>query len=276
MFRRYWFLRARQVQRKLIPHDSDCAIVRSILRRLCNEGWLRKHQPKMVDTMSGGYSTAPIYTITTQGASVLAAEINDARYLLAAEPSFSQWMSLSHYCALSSLHIMIDDAFVDKDYVKQTALYFEHEVVNPEAKDGSKYLLHMTVSKPGEKPLFCCPDSAFETDVRGNRRAWLTEFETGSDTPKRVFAKKHKGTIGIALTGTWKRIFPESSAFRVLCFCPSEAWMHALRKEFVGSKAAEYWRFCATPLVNAQSFLHGEIFYTADKEGPAALLPRPT
>jgi hypothetical protein len=279
MFRRYWFLRARQVQRRLIPHDDDCAIARSILRRLCTDGWLRKHNPKMVDTLSGSHSAAPIYTITATGASMLATEMNDASYLIAAEPNFSQWMSLNHYCALSSLHMMIDDALGGKDYVKQTALHFEHEVVSREGQGGSRYLLHMTVNKTGEKPLFCCPDSAFETEVRTTkaiaRRAWFTEFETGSDTPKRVFAKKHKGYEGIDLNGMWKRIFPASEDFRVLCFCPSESWMHALRKEFVKSKAAEFWRFCATPNVNVEKFLHDDVFFKADK-GPAAFTPRPS
>ncbi len=279
MFRRYWFLRARQVQRRLIPHDDDCAIARSILRRLCNDGWLRKHQPKMVDTLSGGNSTAPIYTITATGASMLAAEMNDASFLITSEPNFSQWMSLNHYCALSSLHMMIDGALDGKNYVRQTALYFEHEVACPDAQGGSKYLLHMTVNKTGEKPLFCCPDSAFETEVNTTkaivRRAWFIEFETGSDTPKRVFAKKRKGYEAIADNGMWKRIFPASEEFRVLCFCPSESWMHALRKEFVKAKAAKNWRFCSTSKVNAETFLHGEIFFTAEG-GPAAMTPVPT
>src|SRR5258708_5403425 len=118
--RRYYFFRARQVQSRLVPRDGDCSITRSILRRLTQAVLLRKHQPKMIDTLAGNNSAAPIYTITAKGASVLAAEANDAGYLLTAEPSFSQWMSLNHYCALTSLHMMADDAFAGQEYVQQT------------------------------------------------------------------------------------------------------------------------------------------------------------
>src|SRR5258708_1540886 len=94
MFRRYFFLRARQVQSRLIAHDDDCAITRSRLRRLVGEGCLRKHQPKMVDPLLGN-GAPPIYTITTKGSSVLTAETGDANYLLAVDPNFSNWMSLN-------------------------------------------------------------------------------------------------------------------------------------------------------------------------------------
>jgi Replication-relaxation len=271
---RYYYLRARQIQRRLLPHDDDCAITRSRLRKLVEFGWVRKHAPKMVDPFSTNNSSSPVYTITTGGASMLAVETGDSSYLIANEPNFSQWLSLNHYCALSALHMIIDDAFVGKDFVRMTKLYFEHEVINPDATDGSKYRLHTTLSKPGEKQLFCCPDSAFETEILDEtKRAWFVEYETGSDAPKRVFAKKHRGAAKFAADKCWTRIFPEAADCRILCFCPNAAWRDALRKEFIGKPGEDVWRFCATPDVKPETFLHGAIMYTA-KEGPLAIFPR--
>ena len=276
LLRRYYYLRARQVQGRLLPHDDDCAITRSRLRRLIEQGLVRKHQPKMVDPFSGNNSAAPIYTITAKGASMLVAEEGDNKQLLAGETGFGQWLSLNHYCSLSSLHMIIDDALAGKSYVKQTGLYFEHELLDPEAKDLSKrYVLHTTVSKPGEKPLFFCPDSAFETEVKGHRRAWMTEYETGSDVPRRVVAKKHKGVAGFAAGGHLTTIFPQSRDFRVIAFCPNAGWRDALRREFVGKPGHEFWLFCSTLAVKTETFLHESILFTSDK-GPFPFLPRPS
>jgi len=278
LLRRYYYARARQVQQRLVPNDDDCSITRSILRRLLSAGLLRKHVPKMVDPLSMNNSAAPIYTITMKGASVLASITNDSSCLLNSEPGFSQWMSLNHACALTSLHMLIDDAITAQSYVKQTGLVFEHEVINPDAKDGSKYLLHMQVSKPGEKLIFCIPDSAFETDINGTKRAWFTEFQTGDgDHPKRVFAKKHQGYEKLADNEGWRRVFPSATSFRVLCFCAGgTAWRDALRKEFAAAKKGKHWGFMATSDLTVESFLHDPIVYAADKATPFPLIPRPT
>src|SRR5438552_6234699 len=91
--------------------------------------------------------------------------------------------------------------------------------------------------------IYCCPDSAFETELNGNRRAWYVEYETGADgSPMRVVAKKHKGYAGLA-QGKFKRHFPEARSLRVLCFCPSPGWRDAMRREMKGKPGEELWLF---------------------------------
>src|SRR5439155_1358503 len=107
------------------------------------------------------------------------------------EPNFADWMSLTHYCALSSLHITIDAAFAQQNRVRMHKLFFEHEVINASAEKGAPFRLHTTVNPL--PAIYCCPDSAFEIEISNHRRAIFIEREMGSDLPARVVAKKHKG-----------------------------------------------------------------------------------
>lgn len=267
--RRYFFLRASQIRDLVIPHDKDASITRDCLRRLHAEKLVHRNDPRMVNPLTN--TAPPIYVLTQKGSCELAAATNDCSLLLTVEPNFRDWMSLNHYCGLSSLHILTDAAFAAQTRVRQTALYFEHEVINPEATDGQRYRLHTAVSQL--PPLFCCPDSAFETDLSGHRRAWYCEYETGSDgSPKRVVAKKHKGYAGLGQFNLFKRHFPQARDFRVIAFCPNASWREAMRREIKGKPGCEYWLFVSLAEVKAETFLSGPHIYSAER-GPFPLIP---
>lgn len=270
LLRRYFVLRTAQIRHKVIPHDKDASITRAHLRKLVLAELIRRYQPKIVDPLGTG-SAPPVFTITVKGASVLAAITGDASYLLTAEVSFSNWMVVNHWCSLSSLGMVIDDAFARQNYARLVSLHFEHEVVDPGAnKPSEKYFLHTTV---GEKCFFI-PDMAFETDVKGHRRAWMAEYETGSDTPARVAAKKHKGIAGFAAGNHLAKMFPAARDFRVIFFCPNAAWRDALRQEFEGKSGGEFTLFCSTLDVKPETLLHEpKLLYMVEK-GPFPFLPR--
>jgi hypothetical protein len=269
LLHRYPILRAGQIRDRLLPKD-DGANTRAHLRKCVAAEPVRKYQPRIVDPLSGSVAP-PVYTLTCKGGSVLAALTGEPRFLIKAEPSFSSWMSVNHWCSLSALAMILDDAFAGKDYVRLTAMHFEHEVVDAGAKEPSKrYLLHTTVAER----LYFCPDLAIETEARGYRRAWFIEYETGSDTPARVAAKKHKGVAGLVAAGAFKKAFPAARDFRVIAFCPNAAWRDLLREEFNGKPGAAQWLFCATPMVKKDTWLHEPLLYTVD-EGPLPFMPRP-
>lgn len=270
ILRRYHFLRTAQIRDHVAPHDLDASITRDCMRKLRALEFVRRHQPKMVDGLFN--SAPPIFVLTLKGACALAEATGDANLLLKVEPTFRDWMSLNHFCAMSSLHLMIDAAINCQSNVKLFALYFEHEVVDPNAKDAAqKYKLYTRID---DKVLFC-PDSAFETEVNGHRRAWFIEREMGSDTPSRVAAKKHKGVAGLSTTLKWKNLFPAARDFRVLAVCPYEGWMNQLRKELMEkSGGKEHWLFCDVRKMKADTFLREPLLYTVDK-GPFPFVPAP-
>jgi hypothetical protein len=277
LLRRYFYLRTAHfkgefIRLGLLRKDDDSAVTRGVLGQLERKlGFIRRHEPKMVN--ENGHP-APIFVLTVKGAAALAQELNDCSMLLTVEPNFRDWMSLNHYCALSSLHLTIDQAVAAQDYVKLHALYFEHEVINPAAAGGQKYRLHTTVST--NPTVYCCADSAMEVEVKGYRRALVIEYETGADgNPARVAAKKAKGHHGLATKQLFTRFFPGARDMRVLCFCPYESWMHHLRRELKERPGAEYWLFCDTRSVKPETFLHGEIFFDVSR-GPFPLIAPPS
>src|SRR5207253_3218165 len=120
---RYPVLRASQFRDELLPHDKTCAITRGHLRKLVFPGLFRKYQPKIVDPLGNG-SAPPVYTLRCEGGSVLAAVTGDTKYLINGEVSFASWVSVNHWCSLSSLAMIIDGAFEGKDYVRMNSMHF--------------------------------------------------------------------------------------------------------------------------------------------------------
>ena len=271
LIRRYRVLRARQIRDRLLPGDNDSSQTRAHLRNLVGPGWLRKYQPKLVDPLSHG-SAPPVYTMTTKGGSMMAAITGNTNFLVDSEVSFSNWMSANHWASLSSLAMLIDDAFAEKDYVKLTAMHFEYDIGDASERDPAKrFILY---ERLGEKVVFA-PDMAIETDVKGHRRAWYSELEMGSDSPARVAAKKHKGIAAFAASDRLPKQFPLARDFRVVVFCPNPGWRDILRKEMKGKPGQEFWMFCATSELTAERLLHEPLLYSVDK-GPFPMLPRPT
>jgi hypothetical protein len=267
--RRYFYLRTIQIRDLVATHDNDGSITRGRLRKLLNSGLIRRYQPKLVDF---GGSIAPIFALTMKGATTLVALRGDASLALSVEPNFADWMSMNHFCSLSGIHILIDRAISAQSYVRLNGLYFEHEIVIPDAAEPSrKYRLHTLLSEAPR--LLCCPDSAFELEVLGYRRAFYIEREMGSDTPARVAAKKCKGYMGFERGGLYRRHFPHARDMRVLWFCPNAGWRKALCAEMRGKPGSEHYLFVSMPDVSVTSILHDAIWCTADEKAISLVTP---
>ncbi len=282
--RRYWYLLTLHI-RELIAReegrqgwDRDGSITREVMRSLLALGYVRRHEPHPPgDSRTKG---PPIYILTQRGSCALARETRDTSDILTVEPTFKDYMSLNHYCRLASTHMKIDAAFAAQSCVKQHALYFEHEIVQPDTSDASKYRLHTSFLDSHVK---FCPDSAIEIDLNGYRRALYFEYETGSDgSAQRVANRKHKGAAQHHTTGLFRRHFPQARDMRVIAVCPYQSFLNDMRAAFREKKAekektlsgADLWLFVLDEELNAATFLHSPIFYTVDR-GPLPLAPSP-
>lgn len=273
LLRRYWYLRTGQIRDRVAPRDRDGAVTRGRMRKLEAAGYVHRHQPKLIDPLRPE-TAAPMWILTFKGANALVAATGDCSLLILNEADFKAWMSLGHYCSLSSIAMRIDDAVAAQSYVKLTALYFEHEVVCPEATEPSKKFRLNTVVNTMPRQV-SCPDVALETDVQGYRRALLLEYETGADgSPARVAAIKAPGVAGLARGNQFRNYLPQSRDFRCLMLCPSQSWRDLARAEMKTKPGADLWLFAATAELTAESFLHGPIVYTVDR-GPFPLIPAP-
>jgi hypothetical protein len=269
LLRRYVYLRTNHIRDLVAPHDDDGSIVRGRLRKLSGASLIRRYQPRLVDL---GGSIAPIFALTMKGANALVAARGDSSLSLSSEPNFADWMSMNHYCALSALHILIDQAIAAQNYVRMHALYFEHEIVQPDIDDATrKYRLHTLVSETPR--VVCCPDSAFELEVSGYRRALYVEREMGTDTPARVAAKKCKGYAGLE-SGLFRRHFPHARDVRVLWLCPNAGWRDALRREMRGKPGCAIALFASAPELTSASVLHTPLWYSTE-QGPLPLVTAP-
>lgn len=277
--RRYFFMPAALIRDATAPTDKDASVTRENLRRLLPLGYVKRHEPRFLEF--GKATAPPVYLPTIKGSCALAAATGDVNLILHVEPTFRDWISIHHYTALTALHMTIDAAFAAQDHVKQHALYFEHEVVQPDALEPSKRF-RLNTAFP-DSPIRCCPDSAFEIEVKGYRRAIYVEREMGSDTPMRVVAKKHKGYAELERTGLFRRHFPHARDFRVLALTPNAAWRDSLRAAFKEREGpatrlkagAHLWMFVAAPDLTAQSFLHEPIVHVIQEKGGGIIEPPP-
>ena len=269
--RRYYYLRARQIGSLVAPNDKDGGIVRSRMRALEKEQLARRCEKSILDHLDP-QTAAPAWILTLKGSATLARVTQDASLLFQCEPTFRDFSSIGHYCRLSALHILIDLAIAAQVRVKLSGLTFEHEVVEPCASDpAKKFKLYTQVS--AEPKIPCIPDSAFVLEVEGRRRAYFVEYETGSDSPGRVCALKHKGYALLHSTRKYLDIFPEVSDFRVLCCCPYASWRETLRTQMKDKPGAGLWLFVTTPEITAENFLHGELVFKVETARPLPLIP---
>lgn len=270
LLRTYFFLRARQIASAVTPANADGSIVRGRLRAMEKAGLVRRCQKQIVHQLDPE-TAAPVWILTLRGSAELARARQDTALLFHCEPSFRDWSSLNHYTALSSLVMLVHRAIAAQARVRLSGLTFEHEVADPGAGEPHRrYKLYTLVSP--EPRVACVPDAAFVLEVDGRRRAFLVEYETGSDSPARVAAKKHKGVALLHSTRTFLDLFPDVTDFRVLCFCPYASWRKTLIEQMRGKPGESLWLFMTTPEVTADTFLHGELVWKTDGEKPVPLV----
>lgn len=257
--RRYKFLSTAQIRKLVFPKDADGSTTRDRLRKLEGAGHVSRRRAEVAVLSS---STIPVWMITEEGACALAMQLNDTRLLLD-NPYPKAWQSLAHWLAVSDVHIKLDQAIANQDRVRLHDVFFEHDIVNPEADDPSqRFKLHVTFHEP--KRLSCSPDSAFEIQVGDFRRAFYTELERGSDSPHRAIARKYQGHFQLHRTGAFKRHFPQAQDMRVIAFAPNPSWRDAMRKAARKRDGAELWLFCASNELAETSFLDADIFWPVD------------
>ena len=154
VLRRYFFATTAQIRDAVAPSDKDGSVTREQMRKLLAHGYVRRHEPRLLE--HGKTTAPPVYLPTIKGCCALATSTGDVNHILQVEPTFKDWLSIHHYTALTALHMTIDAAFAGQKHVTQHSLYFEHEVVQPDALEPSKrFRLNTVVS---EKPyVVCCP-----------------------------------------------------------------------------------------------------------------------
>ena len=270
--RRYFYARTPQIRDARFPADKDGSVTRGRLRLAEKEGYVRRSGAQVVDPLDP-QTQAPVWALTVKGSAALARATGDASLLLKCEPSFKDWLSLNHFCALTALHWMIDRAIAAQTHVTLHALHFEHEVADPAATDPDRrYVLYTRTSEH----VVCVPDSLVVVQPAGlPRRAIYVEREMGTDLPQRVAAKKHKGYAELAAGNLFKRHAPDAQDFRVLCLAPSPSWRDALRKEMRDKPGSDLWLFAATTDLTVQGVLHAPIVYKAADDKAVPLLPPP-
>jgi len=165
---------------------------------------------------------------------------------------------------------------VKQAIARQTAvvladLYFEHTVVNADADDPAKRYKLYSIVEDLPNRIVCAPDGSFELQVQQFRRAYYLELERGTDTPQRAAAKKSPGYHGLFKRELWKRHYPLSADFRVLCITLTRTWRDAFRKAMKDKAGADLWFFVSLDELKPETFLHTPIIYTC-AEGPRPLI----
>lgn len=269
VLRRYKFLTARQIRDWCVPNDKDVSITREVLRKMQTAGLARRFRAEVHDPrITPG---VPVWTLTEAGGCVLATKTGDASHILDALSNTSNWTQFAHYVAVSEVVHTIDEAFGSQNYAKLGAVYFEHDVISDAKEPEKKFRLYTVVSHNELKKTVCVPDFAFEVSVNQYRRVYYGELERGTDTPKRVAAKKTPGYAG--MQHHFQKHYPEAQDWRVLFIWPNAGMRDAARRAVDPAKT-EMWLFAALPDITT-SFLHEPVMYTA-QDGPKPFIKPPT
>lgn len=266
--RMYKFLTTAQLRNRCVPNDKDGSITREVLRKMLAAGLARRFRAEVNNPLVT--PSMPIWTPTEAGCCLLATKTGDASLILDALPGTNNWMQFAHYVAVSELIHTIAKAFEGQSFAKMGAVYFEHDVISDAKEPENKYRLYTVISQHESKRTVCIPDVAVECIVNQYRRAYFFELERGTDTPKRVAAKKSPGYAG--MNSHFRKIFPDAQDWRVLFIWPNAGLRDAARRAVDPAKS-EMWLFAALPDIT-QTFLHEPVIYTAN-EGPRPFIKPP-
>lgn len=265
---RYKFVTTAQLRRWCIPTDKDGSVTRDILRKMAGAGLARRFKAEVHNPLVT--SSVPVWTPTEAGCCLLAAKTGDPTFISHAMPNTHGWNMFAHYVEVSDLAHTIEMAFAAQEYAKLGSLYFEHDVISEAKEPEKRFRLYTLVRDDQGKRTVCVPDFAFEVIVGKFRRAYYGELERGTDTPKRVAAKKSPGYM--AMHEHFKKHFPEAQDWRVLFVWPNAGLRDAARRAVDPTKA-EMWLFAARPEIT-ETFLHLPTIYTTH-DGPRPFIKPP-
>src|SRR5207249_3592038 len=109
-------------------------------------------------------------------------------------PCTRSWQNFNHYVEVSSVLIRIRRAVAAQSQIVLNKAFMEHTVVNAAADlpPQKRYKL-FTVTQEQPRQIVFSPDAGFELQRGEKRVALYLELERGSDSPKRVAARKASG-----------------------------------------------------------------------------------
>lgn len=268
MLRQFKFVTVKQLRRWCVPNDKDGSVTREVLRKMERAGLARRFRAEVNNPFVTPGST--VWTPTESGCCLLATKTGDSSLLLDAMPNTHNWTSFGHYVQCGDLMHNIIAAFKSQNYATMGPWFFEHDVISDAKEPEKRFRLYTLIRDEGGKRTVCVPDCAFEVIVGEYRRAYYIELERGTDTPKRVAAKKSPGYLG--MDQHFKRHFPNAHDWRVLFVWPNAALRDAARRA-VDIAKTQMWLFAALPDIT-ESFLHEPVIYTS-QEGPRPFVKPP-
>jgi hypothetical protein len=281
----YYTLTSSQIRKRIFPQklnaigqlidpDPTGRQTRRLLAEMLAQKLINKAHMQVTNPLHP--VTASVYYPSKSGCEALAVQTGDMTWL-ASNWQQPIWQNLHHYLSLSELRLLIQDAIDAQDLVELPRYFNEFDVINPEAALSSpadRYHLYTVCTLPeAKKRIVCIPDAAFKLQKKGGgSRAYYVELETGSN-PYKVAAEKTPGYAALAQGGLHTRHFPGVPSFVVLVIAPNPGWRDGLRKCFAKKERPELYRFIARTELTKETFLHGEIVYSA-KEGPMPLVKK--
>ena len=263
---RYKFVTTAQIRRWCVPTDKDGSVTREVLRKMLAAGLAKRFKAEVHNPLVT--SSVPIWNPTEAGCCLLATKTGNPEFIVDSMPNTNGWTMFAHYAEVSELIHAIVTSFARQTYAKIGALYFEHDVISDAKEPENRFRLYTVIRQDKEKRIVCVPDAAFEVTVAGYRRAYYIELERGTDTPKRVSAKKSPGYGG--MQNHFRKHFPQAQDWRVLFVWPNAGLRDAARK---AASTAEMWLFAAFPDIT-DDFIHTPVIYTA-QDGPRPFIKTP-
>ncbi len=269
---KFYVLTREQLQRLCSPDTSDRS-VRKHLSKLQHGDFITKH--RMPVMLPDGSGAAPVYYLTQEGASVLAAWFEDERYH-ATNTRQPRGDRLNHWLALNETRMVIEHALrLDSD-VTLDGWISEWEIIDKDAPNGLRFTLHTQLRET--PPLSCSPDAALLLTTRGVSKVFYIEQDLGTSSPHQVAARKTKGYAELARQQKHRTHFPQSNldSFSILFITPAKYRCVQLGKELRQHESPELWRMIDQHELTPESFLHAPICYQANGSRVSLIRPIPT
>lgn len=266
---KYYVLTREQLQRLCCPETSD-RCVRKHLTKLQHGDFITKHRVPVL--LPDGKGSAPVYYVTREGASTLAAWFEDDRYL-ATNTRQPRPDRLNHWLALNEARMVIEQAVELDETVTLDGWISEWEVVDKDLPESQRFTLRTQLCET--PPLSCSPDAAFLLTTRAISKIFFVELDRGTSSPHQIAARKTRGYAELARQQKHRTHFPQTNldSFSVLFVTPTRYRCVQLGKELQRHESPDLWRMIDQHELTPASFLHAPVLYKPD--GSRVSLVRP-
>jgi hypothetical protein len=268
----YYILSRPQIQSLIFPDDKDGRVVRRRLQALTDHHLINRQTNVMYNIHAG--PPPAVYFPSALGCEFLAGYYDDERYRLT--PTRAPIAHhVSHWLAISDVHMHLDAAIRRQDEVKIEQWINEWDIANKDESTPEKHFRLYTVVQDAPK-VICAPDAAFVLSFRGHTKTHYIEQDRGTSGAEDVAMQKHKGYFHLASEKWRKHHFPEVtvSQFSVLLITTNPVRRDQLRKKFRSKDGAALWRFAAMTDISESTVLHDPIWFTCDEDEPRALIKK--